>query len=477
MYTQQPKQQTKKSPFFRPLPPSHEKPSVKKQFPQTARQQIHNPFNYFLMSGTGQESFSPTGRRPFNPTAVFMQSPRSSAGSDRSTSSGFSVGGPSHLHDWPLGRSATHERYIKPVPPMYVTEYEASYVWPKTVPKRNGSTVASKPVPQPSKTTPWKELEQAVEELVELERKYPAISQVYCNDYDTREIKESENALTYILLTDSLVIYRFSSHLFFHSILSSSSYDYFLSMTGTDSSGRAYQTAGARTLARREHRESIQTLQGKASTYSLNKPINAPPSHWTPQCTYILYIPFLSTHTRTIHSNQCTLSTYILPTLQAKLDHSKRREDDGSEESKHEEGVAEEKKDGDGEAAKGEGVRGVNGRGKGTGTGTTLPQPQPRAQVHKEKVKAKSVPTNGAGRSGQKGGTPQGVQKGEKQIHGVQKDGTPHGVQKDGTKGGGPLIPHVHDHRIIDEFREKMEKFCNSVESLKRGETGRTPVK
>jgi hypothetical protein len=29
----------------------------------------------------------------------------------------------------PLGMSATHSRYIRPVPPTYVTEYEANYKW------------------------------------------------------------------------------------------------------------------------------------------------------------------------------------------------------------------------------------------------------------------------------------------------------------------------------------------------------------
>ena len=40
--------------------------------------------------------------------------------------------GPSHVADWPLGTSAIHEHYIKPVPPFYVTEYEANYTWPST---------------------------------------------------------------------------------------------------------------------------------------------------------------------------------------------------------------------------------------------------------------------------------------------------------------------------------------------------------
>jgi hypothetical protein len=49
------------------------------------------------------------------------------------SSDGFSVhSGPSHFRDWPLGSSATHDRYIRPVPPFYVTEYEASYTWPQS---------------------------------------------------------------------------------------------------------------------------------------------------------------------------------------------------------------------------------------------------------------------------------------------------------------------------------------------------------
>jgi hypothetical protein len=39
--------------------------------------------------------------------------------------------GPSHLNS-PLGMTASHDHYIQPVPPMYVTTYEDSYVWPPT---------------------------------------------------------------------------------------------------------------------------------------------------------------------------------------------------------------------------------------------------------------------------------------------------------------------------------------------------------
>ena len=125
-----------------------------------------------------------------------MYSPRGSTGSDRSScSSGFSSGGgPSHLKDWPLGRSATHERYIKPVPPMYVTEYEASYTWPKTVQKQNGSEAQ----PKPSKMTPWRELEETVEELEHLEQRYPTIFQVCSNHFKTLELSYISVTLTLI---------------------------------------------------------------------------------------------------------------------------------------------------------------------------------------------------------------------------------------------------------------------------------------
>jgi hypothetical protein len=42
--------------------------------------------------------------------------------------------GPTHLtghHPSPLGHSEMHSHYIKPVPPMYVTEYEAAYNDPR----------------------------------------------------------------------------------------------------------------------------------------------------------------------------------------------------------------------------------------------------------------------------------------------------------------------------------------------------------
>ncbi len=42
--------------------------------------------------------------------------------------------GPTHLpghHPCPLGHSEMHNHYIKPVPPMYVTEYEAAFNDPR----------------------------------------------------------------------------------------------------------------------------------------------------------------------------------------------------------------------------------------------------------------------------------------------------------------------------------------------------------
>lgn len=58
---------------------------------------------------------------------------KSSAGST-SSNDDFSVHtGPAHL-DAPLGHSTTHDHYIKPVPPTYVTEYESAFTWPTPTP-------------------------------------------------------------------------------------------------------------------------------------------------------------------------------------------------------------------------------------------------------------------------------------------------------------------------------------------------------
>ena len=99
-----------------------------------------------------------------------MNSPRRSySGSDLSSSTWSKGGGPSHLHDWPLGRSTTQDKYIQPVPPTYVTEYEANFTWPKPFPKPR---IDISPDSSKLVRKPWEELEQAVEELAELEVSY-----------------------------------------------------------------------------------------------------------------------------------------------------------------------------------------------------------------------------------------------------------------------------------------------------------------
>ena len=99
-----------------------------------------------------------------------MNSPRRSySGSDLSSSTWSKGGGSSHLHDWPLGRSTTQDKYIQPVPPTYVTEYEANFTWPKPFPKPR---VDVSPDSNKLVRKPWEELEQAVEELAELEVSY-----------------------------------------------------------------------------------------------------------------------------------------------------------------------------------------------------------------------------------------------------------------------------------------------------------------
>ena len=114
------------------------------------------------------------------------------------------------------------------------------------------------------------------------------------------------------------------------------------------------------------------------------------------------------------------------------MDRSKRQEEEGSGESKRDVGADEEKKDSDGGATKGlrEGVSG----GVGKGPSTTPSQPRTLAQVHKEKAKvAQTVGTGGRSCS--------------------------------------------REQRIHEKIQEKMRKFCESVEALKRGETGESPVK
>ena len=105
----------------------------------------------------------------------FPSSPRHSIGSHGSTSSAFSWSpnrGAAHLHDWPLGHATSHDRYIQPVPPMYVTEYEASYTWPEVWEQKKAvaalaaaqEEVRAKAAAE-AKEEPWKVLERAVEKL------------------------------------------------------------------------------------------------------------------------------------------------------------------------------------------------------------------------------------------------------------------------------------------------------------------------
>ena len=54
-----------------------------------------------------------------------------------------------------------------------------------------------------------------------------------------------------------------------------------------------------------------------------------------------------------------------------------------------------------------------------------------------------------------------------RQVSDAQKDRAEQAGQKEGTGQ-----KSSHDHRITEAFREKMAKFCESVEALKRGETG-----
>ena len=74
-----------------------------------------------------------------------------------------------------------------------------------------------------------------------------------------------------------------------------------------------------------------------------------------------------------------------------------------------------------------------------------------------------SAATRGVGGGGYSGVQPPPPRP----VSDAQKDRARQAEQTDGTGRGRP-----HDHRITEAFREKMEKFCKSVEALKRGETG-----
>ena len=87
------------------------------------------------------------------------QSPRrsSSIQSEGSSLSGrWTPGKSGSYKDWPLGHTKIHDHYIAPVPPMYVTEYEAAYTWPEPYIHR----------PQPAADVPpWEKLEKVVDEI------------------------------------------------------------------------------------------------------------------------------------------------------------------------------------------------------------------------------------------------------------------------------------------------------------------------
>lgn len=105
----------------------------------------------------------------------------------------------------PLGQG-THEHYIRPVPPFYVTEYEANYTWPPHeaftksqkeiipirkpmvvdvgVPDENGKDHDTIRIVSPLKEQhtkfeePWEKMEEALEELGCLERETLLASRV-----------------------------------------------------------------------------------------------------------------------------------------------------------------------------------------------------------------------------------------------------------------------------------------------------------
>ena len=129
--------------------------------------------------------------------------------------------GPSHVSDWPLGTSASHDHFIEPVPPYYITEYEASYKWPSSVeapligdrqiskqnnpnearPSKNDGVdemkdavdidkrdeVHNVPLPSPANPSkggkemaidPWQVMEQALDDLTFLEKETAVASDV-----------------------------------------------------------------------------------------------------------------------------------------------------------------------------------------------------------------------------------------------------------------------------------------------------------
>lgn len=89
-----------------------------------------------------------------------MAQPRHSSSiqsQDSSLSGRWSPGKSGSYKDWPLGHTRFHDHYIAPVPPMYVTEYEAQYTWPKTYNHQKPKSAADAP--------PWEKLEKVVDEI------------------------------------------------------------------------------------------------------------------------------------------------------------------------------------------------------------------------------------------------------------------------------------------------------------------------
>lgn len=65
-----------------------------------------------------------------NTSSVFSNQDWSPAGSIHAHDYKNDYSNNLNKHYQPLGRSYSHDHYIKPIPPMYVTEYEAAYTWP-----------------------------------------------------------------------------------------------------------------------------------------------------------------------------------------------------------------------------------------------------------------------------------------------------------------------------------------------------------
>jgi hypothetical protein len=102
-----------------------------------------------------------------NASSVFMSfSPRRSPSlqsQDSSISGRWSPGKSGSYDEYPLGRTRFHDHYITPVPPMYVTEYEAKYTWPEPLNHRPKSAPAERK--SAAVVPPWETLEKVVDEI------------------------------------------------------------------------------------------------------------------------------------------------------------------------------------------------------------------------------------------------------------------------------------------------------------------------